>query len=147
MPGLNKVQLIGYLGADPEVKRTQDGRLFCNMRVATSEQWKDKQTGERKEKVHWHRVVCYNENLTKIVQQFLAKGSQVYLEGQLETRSYDKDGTTVYATEVVMRFNAQLVMLGGKGKASGDDRYTGDDNAGGKPGFNDDIPFGPEWRA
>ena len=147
MAGLNKVQLIGFLGADPEIKRTKDGRMFANMSVATSESWKDKQTGERKDKTEWHRIVIYNENLAKIAQQYLAKGSQVYLEGQLETRNYDKDGQTHYATEVIMRFNAQLVMLGGKSRAenksTGEEKYTGkeDSGAASKPDFDNGIPF------
>jgi single-strand DNA-binding protein len=143
MAGLNKVQLIGFLGADPEIKRTKDGRMFANMSVATSESWKDKQTGERKDKTEWHRIVIYNENLAKIAQQYLAKGSQVYLEGQLETRNYDKDGQTHYATEVIMRFNAQLVMLGGKSRAenksTGEEKYTGKEDSGAP--FDDKVPF------
>ena len=90
---VNKVILIGNLGADPEIRRTQDGRPIANLRIATSESWRDKATGERKEKTEWHRVVIFSEGLCKIVEQYLKKGSKVYLEGQLQTRKYnDKDG-------------------------------------------------------
>jgi len=110
---VNKVILIGNLGADPEIRRTQDGRPIANLRVATSETWRDKTTGERKEKTEWHRVVIFNEGLCKIVEQYLKKGSKVYLEGALQTRKWqDKDGQDRYSTEVVLQgFNSQLTML------------------------------------
>ena len=110
---VNKVILIGNLGADPEIRRTQDGRPIANLRVATSESWRDKATGERKEKTEWHRVVIFNEGLCKIVEQYLKKGSKVYLEGALQTRKWqDKDGHDRYSTEVVLQgFNSQLTML------------------------------------
>ena len=122
---VNKVILIGNLGADPEIRRTQDGRPIANLRVATSESWRDKTTGERKEKTEWHRVVIFNEGLCKIVEQYLKKGSKVYLEGALQTRKWtDKDGHDKYSTEVVLQgFNSQLTMLdtkGGGGGASAD---------------------------
>jgi single-strand DNA-binding protein len=125
---VNKVILIGNLGADPEIRRTQDGRPIANLRVATSESWRDKTTGERKEKTEWHRVVIFNEGLCKIVEQYLKKGSKVYLEGALQTRKWqDKDGQDRYSTEVVLQgFNSQLTMLdtrggGGASADSGDD--------------------------
>ena len=110
---VNKVILIGNLGADPEIRRTQDGRPIANLRIATSESWRDKTTGERKEKTEWHRVVIFSEGLCKIVEQYLKKGSKVYLEGQLQTRKYtDKDGVEKYSTEVVLQsFNSTLTML------------------------------------
>ena len=109
---VNKVILIGNLGADPEIRRTQDGRPIANLRVATSESWRDKATGERKEKTEWHRVVIFNEGLCRIAEQYLKKGSKVYLEGQLQTRKWqDKDGQDKYSTEVVLQgFNSQLTM-------------------------------------
>ena len=114
---VNKVILIGNLGADPEIRRTQDGRPIANLRVATSESWRDKTTGERKEKTEWHRVVVFNEGLCKIIEQYLKKGSKVYLEGALQTRKWtDKDGHDRYSTEVVLQgFNSQLTMLDTRG--------------------------------
>src|SRR5438105_12215856 len=118
---VNKVILIGNLGADPEIRRTQDGRPIANLRVATSETWRDKATGERREKTEWHRVVIFNEGLCKIVEQYVKKGSKVYLEGSLQTRKWqDKDGQDRYSTEVVLQgFNSQLTMLDGRGGAAG----------------------------
>ncbi len=120
---VNKVILIGNLGADPEIRRTQDGRPIANLRVATSETWRDKTTGERKEKTEWHRVVIFNEGLCKIVEQYLKKGSKVYLEGALQTRKWqDKDGQDRYSTEVVLQgFNSQLTMLDRAGGGAGTD--------------------------
>ena len=125
---VNKVILIGNLGADPEIRRTQDGRPIANLRVATSESWRDKTTGERKEKTEWHRVVIFNEGLCKIVEQYLKKGSKVYLEGALQTRKWtDKDGHERYSTEVVLQgFNSQLTMLdtrSGSGSGSGSEAW------------------------
>lgn len=110
---VNKVILVGNLGKDPEVRSTQDGREIASLSVATSESWKDKSTGERKEKSEWHRVVIFSEGLVRVAKQYLAKGSKVYLEGQLQTRKWtDKDGQEKYSTEVVLQgFNATLVML------------------------------------
>src|SRR3954469_10123298 len=114
---VNKVILIGNLGKDPEIRRTQDGRPIANLSVATSESWRDKTSGERKEKTEWHRVVIFNEGLCKIVEQYLKKGSKVYLEGALQTRKWqDKDGHDKYSTEVVLQgFNSQLTMLDTRG--------------------------------
>ena len=126
---VNKVILVGNLGRDPEVRHTQDGKAIVNLSVATSENWRDKQTGERKEKTEWHRVVIFNENLGKIAEQYLKKGAKVYIEGQLQTRKYnDKDGVEKYSTEVVLQnYRGELTMLDGRngsesaGLANGDD--------------------------
>ena len=114
---VNKVILVGNLGRDPEIRRTQDGRPIAQLSVATSENWRDKNTGERKEKTEWHRVVIFSEGLAKIAEQYLKKGSKVYLEGQLQTRKWqDKDGNEKYTTEVVLQgFNSTLTMLDGRG--------------------------------
>jgi len=118
---VNKVILVGNLGKDPEIRRTQDGRPIANLSVATSESWRDKTTGERKEKTEWHRVVIFNEGLCKIVEQYLKKGSKIYLEGALQTRKWtDKDGNDKYSTEVVLQgFNSSLTMLDGRGGGAG----------------------------
>ena len=117
---VNKVILIGNLGRDPEVRRMTSGDPVVNLSVATSETWKDKTSGERKEKTEWHRVTIWNENLAKVAEQYLHKGSKVYLEGTLQTRKYtDKDGIEKYSTEVVLnRFRGELVMLDAKGEGS-----------------------------
>ncbi len=110
---VNKVILVGNLGADPEIRNTQDGRPICNLRVATTDSWRDKASGERRERTEWHRVVIFNEGLCRIAEQFLKKGSKVYLEGQLQTRKWeDQQGQERYSTEVVLQgFNSQLTML------------------------------------
>jgi single-strand DNA-binding protein len=127
---VNKVILIGNLGKDPEVRRLTSGDPVVNLSVATSESWRDKATGERKEKTEWHRVVIFNENLGKIAEQYLHKGSKVYLEGALQTRKYtDKDGAEKYTTEVVLqKFRGELTLLDSRGGGSGagaDDRGGG----------------------
>jgi len=113
---VNKVILVGNLGADPEIRHTQDGRPIANLRVATSESWRDRNTGERREKTEWHNVVIFNEGLCKIAEQYLRKGSKVYLEGQLQTRKWqDREGQDRYTTEVVLQgFNGTLTMLDGR---------------------------------
>ncbi len=118
---VNKVILIGNLGADPEVRHTQDGRAICNMRVATTESWRDKQSGERREKTEWHSVVVFSEPLAKIAQQYLKKGSKVYIEGQLQTRKWqDNTGNDRYTTEIVLQnYAGQLTMLDGRNASSG----------------------------
>lgn len=123
MGSVNKVILIGALGRDPEIRTTQDGRQIANMSVATSESWKDKGTGEKREKTEWHRVVIFNEGLAKVAGDYLRKGSKVYLEGQLQTRKWtDRDGVERYSTEVVLQaFNGKLVMLESPRNASSDD--------------------------
>jgi len=155
---VNKVILVGNLGADPEIRRTQDGRPIANLRVATSENWRDKNTGERKEKTEWHRVVIFNEGLCKIVEQYLKKGSKVYLEGALQTRKWqDKDGHDKYSTEVVLQgFNSQLTMLDTRGSggsaADNSDQFGASGPAvsrerkpamagGGRDDMDDEIPF------
>jgi single-strand DNA-binding protein len=130
---VNKVILVGNLGADPEIKRTSDGRPVANLRVATSETWRDRNSGERREKTEWHRVVIFNEGLCKIAEQYLKKGAKVYLEGQLQTRKWqDQSGQDRYSTEVVLQgFNSALTMLDGRGEggsAVGD--YGGGDDFG-----------------
>jgi single-strand DNA-binding protein len=116
---VNKVILVGNLGRDPEVRHTQDGKPIVNLSIATSETWRDRNTGERKEKTEWHRVVIFSEGLAKVAEQYLKKGSTVYIEGQLQTRKYtDKDGVEKYSTEIVLQgFNSTLTMIGGRGGA------------------------------
>ena len=156
---INKVILVGNLGADPEVRQFQNGGQVCNLSVATSESWKDRNTGERREKTEWHRVVIFSEGLVRIAQQYLRKGSKVYLEGQLETRKWqDQSGNDRYSTEVVLRnFNSNLTMLdgrnadgGGAGRMEGPSGGGYDEGRqGGGPGggggktyeLDDDIPF------
>jgi single-strand DNA-binding protein len=118
---VNKVILIGNLGADPEIRHTQDGRSICNMRVATTESWRDKQSGDRRERTEWHSVVIFSEQLSKVAQQYLKKGSKVYIEGQLQTRKWqDSSGNDRYTTEVVLQnYAGQLTMLDGRNGSSG----------------------------
>jgi single-strand DNA-binding protein len=113
---VNKVILVGNLGKDPEIRRTQDGRPIANLRVATTESWRDKNSGERKEKTEWHSVVIFNEGLCKVAEQYLKKGAKVYIEGQLQTRKWqDQSGQDRYSTEVVLQgFNGNLTMLDGR---------------------------------
>ena len=117
---LNKVLLIGRLGADPEIKQMVNGKNVARLSIATSQSWKDKSSGERKEKTEWHRVVIFNEALGKVAEQYLRKGSTVYLEGQLQTRKWaDKDGVDKYTTEIVLqRYRGELTMLGNKADAA-----------------------------
>ena len=118
---LNKVLLIGRLGNDPEIKQMQNGKSVARLSVATSENWKDKNSGEKKEKTEWHRVVIFNEGLVNVVQQYLKKGAQIYIEGQLSTNKYtDSNGVEKYSTQIVLQgFNSTLKMLGG-GSRTGD---------------------------
>lgn len=151
MASVNKVILVGNLGADPDVKRTQDGRPIVNFSVATSESWKDKNSGERREKTEWHRVVIFNEGLAGVAEKYLRKGSKVYLEGQLQTRKWqDQSGNDRYSTEVVLQgFKGTLVMLdGASGGGRSSDQSGGDDysqQSGGGGGYSgdldDEIPF------
>jgi len=166
MAGVNKVILIGHLGRDPDVRRTQDGRPIASLSVATSETWRDKATGERKEKTEWHRVVVFNEGLSKVAEQYLKKGAKVYLEGKIRTRKWtDQGGVEKYSTEVVLEnFDGVLLMLDGRrdgGPPAADENSFGDAtrpgvaprgagiaprNSGGissgKPSdMDDDIPF------
>ncbi len=136
---INKVILIGNLGADPEIRSMQDGRPVCNLRVATSENWKDKSTGERRERTEWHRVVIFNEGLCRIAEQYLKKGSKVYLEGQLQTRKWEKDGQDHYSTEVVLQgFNSTLTMLDSR---EGGSSYAGNNGNGGSSDFGRSGPM------
>lgn len=145
---VNKVIIIGNLGRDPEVRSFQNGSKVVNLRIATSETWRDKTSGERKERTEWHSVAIFNEPLGKIAEQYLRKGSTVYIEGQLETRKWqDQSGADKYTTEIVLRpFNGALTLLGGKGGE--DDRPQGkreDDGGqnggGGRSDMDDEIPF------
>jgi len=160
---VNKVILIGNLGADPEVRRTQDGRPIVNLRLATSETWRDRNSGERKERTEWHRVVIFNENICKVAEQYLKKGAKIYVEGQLQTRKWqDQSGQDRYSTEVVLQgFNSQLTMLdragGGGGGFGSDDSGSGYGSSGSstrqpavagagagggaRDDMNDEIPF------
>lgn len=146
MSSLNKVMLIGNLGRDPEVKSFSNGGKVCNLRIATSESWKDKNTGERKEKTEWHSVAIFNEGLVRVAEQYLRKGSKVYLEGQLQTRKWqDQDGNDRYSTEVVLQgFGSTLTMLDGKsdGSGSGGGQSQGGYSPPPQGGISDDeIPF------
>lgn len=136
---VNKVILIGNLGRDPEVRSTQDGMKIVNLAIATSENWRDRQSGERRERTEWHRVVIFNERLAEVAEKFLRKGSKVYVEGALQTRKWtDQQGQEKYTTEVVLqRFRGELTMLDGRGEGGGgggDDDFSGG-AAGGGGGF------------
>ena len=124
---LNKVLLIGRLGNDPEIKQMQNGKSVARLSVATSESWKDKSTGERKEKTEWHRVVIFNEGLVNVVQKYLKKGAQVYIEGQLNTNKYtDNNGQEKYSTQIVLQgYSSSLTMLDGKNSSSGEGKKIG----------------------
>lgn len=128
---VNKVILIGNVGADPEIRRTQDGRPIANLRIATSETWRDRNSGERREKTEWHTVVVFNEGLCKVVEQYVKKGAKLYIEGQLQTRKWqDQTGNDRYSTEIVLQgFNSTLTMLDGRGEGGG--RSGGGDFGGG----------------
>lgn len=153
MASLNKVQLIGNLGADPEIRSFQNGGRVCNLRIATSESWKDKTSGERKEKTEWHSVAIFTDGLVGVAERFLKKGSKVYIEGQLQTRKWqDRDGNDRYTTEIVLQgYNASLVMLdsaSGGGQRSDDAANSGNKSSGGqgsggsaREDLGDDIPF------
>jgi single-strand DNA-binding protein len=140
MAGVNKVIIIGRLGRDPEVRYTQDGRAIANFSVATSEEWKDKEKGEKKERTEWHRIVAFGR-LGEICGEYLAKGRQVYIEGRLQTRSWEKDNVTRYTTEIVA---SNMQMLESKSSAGASDYYMPptDDSIPGDAGpGNEDIPF------
>ena len=145
---INTVILIGNLGRDPEVRTFQNGGKVCNLRIATTETWKDKDTGERKERSEWHSVAIFSDGLVRVAEQYLRKGSKVYVEGKLQTRKWqDQSGQDRYSTEVVLQgYDARLIMLDGKSDSQPrNDGY----GAGGQPpggGMDDDIPFAPEWR-
>ncbi|MEP6356958.1 MAG: single-stranded DNA-binding protein [Hyphomicrobiales bacterium] len=124
---VNKVILVGNLGADPEIRRTQDGRPIANLSIATSESWRDKNTGEKRDKTEWHRVVIFSEGLCKVAENYLRKGAKVYIEGQLQTRKWqDQQGVDKYSTEVVLQgFNGTLTMLDGRSEGGGGGNYGG----------------------
>jgi single-strand DNA-binding protein len=157
---VNKVTLVGNLGRDPEVRSTQDGAKIVQLSLATSERWKDRNTGEQRERTEWHRVVIFNENLGRIAEQYLRKGSTCYIEGQLQTRKWtDNQGVEKYTTEVVLqRYRGELTLLGGRGDSGGgsyggggsssshDSGSGGSNNAASSPppmrdDLDDDIPF------
>ncbi len=160
---INKVILVGNLGADPEIRQTQDGRPIANLSVATTDSWRDKQTGERREKTEWHRVVIFSEGLCRVAEQYLKKGSKVYLEGSLQTRKWqDQNGQDKYTTEVVLQgFGGTLVMLdsrqgggmGDSGGYGGGDQYGGPSSGGqggsyggGASGGGSDAPSGGSFE-
>ena len=145
---LNKVLLIGRLGADPEIKQMVNGKNVARLSLATSQTWKDKNTGEKKEKTEWHRIVIFNEGLINVVQQYLKKGSQIYVEGQLSTRKWkdEKSGQDKYSTEVVMQgYNSSLTMLSGRGDVGKNEETvnsTSDKNIpSSENDLDDEIPF------
>ena len=139
---VNKVILVGNLGRDPEIRRLGSGDPVCNLRIATSESWKDKSSGERKEKTEWHSVVIYNENLSRVAEQYLRKGSKVYVEGQLQTRKWtDQSGVEKYTTEVVLqRFRGELTILDGRGGGGGE--FASEEEGGGQISRGGDFEGG-----
>ncbi|XHE14338.1 single-stranded DNA-binding protein [Agrobacterium deltaense] len=141
---VNKVILIGNVGADPEIRRTQDGRPIANLRIATSESWRDRNSGERKEKTEWHTVVVFNEGLCKVVEQYVKKGAKLYIEGQLQTRKWqDQTGNDRYSTEIVLQgFNSTLTMLDGRGEGGGGARSGGGDFGGSEYGSSGGGNYG-----
>ena len=136
---VNKVILIGNLGRDPEIRALGSGDRVANLRIATSETWRDKATGERKEKTEWHSVVIFNDNIVKVAEQYLKKGSTVYIEGALQTRKWtDKDGAEKYSTEVVVnKFRGELTMLGGRNAGDGEEGASGGFGGGARSGGGD----------
>ena len=160
---LNKVCLIGNLGNDPEIRNLPSGGKVANLSIATSERWKDKNTGERREKTEWHRVSIFSEGLVKVAEQYLKKGAKVYIEGQLQTRKWqDQSGADKYSTEIVLNgYSANLTMLDTRGEGGGGQSASSEASASGRPGsdrsgqgvsgagtggMDDDIPFSPEMR-
>ena len=139
---VNKVILVGNLGRDPEVRSFQNGGKVCNLRIATSETWRDRNTGERKERTEWHSVAIFNENLAKIAEQYLRKGSKVYIEGQLETRKWqDQSGQDRYSTEIVLRpYRGELTLLDARGGGGGGNDYGGGSSGGDYGGGYDSGP-------
>jgi len=143
---LNRAQLIGHLGRDPDIRHTQDGRPIANFSLATSERWTDKQSGEKKERTEWHNVVVFNESLVKVIEQHAKKGSKIFVEGALSTRKWtDQEGRERYTTEVVLRqFNGALILLG-TGRAAPDENSYGTTKTvqqqSAKDSLDDEIPF------
>ncbi len=149
---VNKAIIVGNLGRDPEVRTFQNGGKVCNLVIATSERWRDKNTGENREKTEWHRVAIFQEGLVRVAEQYLRKGSQVYIEGKLQTRKWqDQSGADRYSTEVVLQgFDGTLTMLGSRGETAGGGDSYGDGQSGGfdsapdtgaAAGLDDEIPF------
>ena len=138
---VNKVILVGNLGRDPEIRTLNSGDRVANLRIATSETWRDKSSGERKEKTEWHRVVIFNDNLVKVAESYLKKGAKVYLEGSIQTRKWtDQQGVEKFSTEVVLqKFRGELTMLDGRGEGGG----AGEDYGSGGGGFQRAQPSGP----
>lgn len=149
---VNKCIIIGNLGRDPEVRTFNNGGKVCNLRIATSENWKDKESGERKERSEWHSVAIFSEPLARIAEQYLRKGSKVYIEGQLETRKWqDQSGQDRYSTEIVLRpYKGELTLLDSRsdGGQQGNSQQSGGYGQGGRPGHDlgDEVPFAPEVR-
>jgi single-strand DNA-binding protein len=157
MAGVNKVILVGNLGADPEIRSLNSGDRVANLRLATSESWRDRATGERKERTEWHRVVIFNENIVKVAENYLKKGSKVYLEGSIQTRKWqDQSGQEKFSTEIVLqKFRGELIMLDGKGEGAAEGMgggYSGGFSSGPRAGgsgpredfsadLDDEIPF------
>ncbi|KKZ89626.1 single-stranded DNA-binding protein [Rhizobium phaseoli] len=143
---VNKVILVGNVGADPEIRRTQDGRPIANLRIATSETWRDRNSGERREKTEWHTVVVFNEGLCKVVEQYVKKGAKLYIEGQLQTRKWqDQQGQDRYSTEVVLQgFSSTLTMLDGRGDGGGASSGSG---FGGGRGGSSNNDYGDDYGA
>jgi single-strand DNA-binding protein len=153
---VNKVILVGNLGRDPEIRTTQDGTRVANLSLATSESWRDKNSGERKEKTEWHRVVIFNDRLVDVVEKYLKKGAKIYLEGALQTRRWtDQSGGEKYTTEIVLqKYRGELTMLDGRSGGRDEDdtqdhsstgQEHGSARAGGTPPLDDDIPFAPSF--
>ncbi len=145
---VNKVIIVGNLGKDPEVRRLNSGEPVVSLRIATSENWRDKQSGERKEKTEWHQVVIFNENLAKVAEQYLKKGSKVYIEGQLQTRKWqDQSGVEKYTTEIVLqRYRGELTLLDSRGQGGSDEYGEGggsmEDRSSGGASFGRSSPMG-----
>jgi single-strand DNA-binding protein len=140
---VNKVVLVGNLGKDPEIRTLNSGERVANLSLATSETWRDKATGERKEKTEWHRVVVFNENVVKVCESYLRKGSTIFIEGSLQTRKYEQGGVEKFTTEIVLqKFRGELIMLGGKASSDDHDQRPATERGGSDSyDLNDDIPF------
>lgn len=156
---LNRATIIGNVGGDPEIKNLGNGGVVANFTVATTESWKDKNSGEKKERTEWHRIVVWNEGLCGVIENYVRKGTKIMVEGELQTRKWEKDGIERYSTEIVLTgFSGKLLLLGGKGE--GGNRDTNDNKSrpgnqgggdyasasGGSASMGDEIPFAPEWR-
>jgi single-strand DNA-binding protein len=149
MSSLNRATLIGNVGRDPEIKTMSNGNRVANLSIATSETWKDKQSGEKKERTEWHRVTVWNDGLIGVIEKYVTKGSKVMIEGQLQTRKYEQNGVDKYTTEIVLQgFGGTLILLGGKqdgerssGGGSSSDSYIPPKQETPSHDLNDDIPF------